>query len=297
MNHRAARWSSSKLAGVQPLHVALPASLLLHAGLLVQWWQRPPAKQLTVKWGDKPGQFQVQLVLPPPAPPQTAPPPQPPQPDSRDRPETRSQSRSQPSRPALAAPPVLAMNQPRPDAARVLPPSTPSVSSPAQASPAQPDMNAMVEERRRLREATAAPLTPPPTVPVEDDIERRNRIVAANLAVNQQAFGNEPRQGGGVFTLRHVYQNDAAFIFYGWRSETGRKAPQLIELRRGDNPDMRIAVIRRMIVIIREHETGNFTWQSPRSGGAVILSAALSDNAALEAYLMSEFFGGAAARQ
>lgn len=291
MNIRAARWRPFNLADVQPLHVALLVSVLLHAVLLVQWWQRPPEQQTTAKWGDKPGQFQVQLVLPPPAPPQTAPPPQP-RPAPRDRPETLSQSRSQPSPSTMAAPPVLAMNQPRPDVARVLPPSTPAVPSPA-----QPDMNSMIEERRRAREAAAAPPTPPTTTPGEDDIARRDRIVAANLAVNQQAFGQDPRQGGGVFTLQHVYQNDAAFIFYGWRSETGRRAPQLIELRRGNNPDIRIAVIRRMIVIIREHEKGNFAWQSPRSRSTVILSAALSDNAALEAYLMNEFFGGPTARQ
>jgi hypothetical protein len=33
----------------------------------------------------------------------------------------------------------------------------------------------------------------------------------------------------------------------------GRQTPQMIEVRKGNNPDMRIAVVRR-IVIIREHE-------------------------------------------
>ena len=53
---------------------------------------------------------------------------------------------------------------------------------------------------------------------------------------------------------------------------------------------MRIAVVRRMIAIIRQFEKEDFTWETPRLGRVVVLSARLSDNAALESYLMHEFF-------
>ena len=69
----------------------------------------------------------------------------------------------------------------------------------------------------------------------------------------------------------------------------GRKTPQLIEVRKGNNADMRIAVVRRMIAIIRDFEKEDFNWESPRRGH-VVLSARLSDNAGLEDYLMHEFF-------
>ena len=67
------------------------------------------------------------------------------------------------------------------------------------------------------------------------------------------------------------------------------KSKQVIEVRKGDNPDIRIAVIRRMIVIIREHETEDFSWESHRLGREVRLSARASDTAGLEAFMMREF--------
>ena len=65
---------------------------------------------------------------------------------------------------------------------------------------------------------------------------------------------------------------------------------QLIEVRKGDSADIRIAVIRRMIVIIREHEQEDFVWESQRLGRNVVLSARLQDNTGLEDFMMREFF-------
>jgi hypothetical protein len=72
----------------------------------------------------------------------------------------------------------------------------------------------------------------------------------------------------------------------------GRRTPQLIEVRRGDNPNMQIAVVRRMIMIIRERQPGDFTWESGRHGSVVTLSARPADNAALENYLLHDMFDG-----
>jgi len=49
---------------------------------------------------------------------------------------------------------------------------------------------------------------------------------------------------------------------------------------------------RRTCAIIRGFEKEDFNWESPRRGH-VVLSARLSDNAALEDYLMHEFFDDA----
>ena len=62
-------------------------------------------------------------------------------------------------------------------------------------------------------------------------------------------------------------------LFFGWNKDISRNAKQLIEVRRGENSDIRIAVIRRMIAIVREHETGDFIWESPRLGRQLTLSA------------------------
>ena len=64
----------------------------------------------------------------------------------------------------------------------------------------------------------------------------------------------------------------------------------MIEVRRGDNATIELAVVRRMISIIREHESGDFVWKSQRLGRELTLSARVSDNAGLEEVLLREFF-------
>jgi hypothetical protein len=44
------------------------------------------------------------------------------------------------------------------------------------------------------------------------------------------------------------------------------------------------------MTIVREYETGDFLWESPRLGRQLTLSARQKDNAELEAFLMQEFF-------
>jgi hypothetical protein len=51
-----------------------------------------------------------------------------------------------------------------------------------------------------------------------------------------------------------------------------------------------------MIAIIREYETEDFVWESPRLTRNITLSARLRDNAELEEFMMREFFDGPSAR-
>jgi len=87
-----------------------------------------------------------------------------------------------------------------------------------------------------------------------------------------------------------VGYTSAEFTFFGWNKDIRRRAKQLIEVEKGANSDIRIAVVRRMIAIIRDHESEDFVWVSPRLGREVTLSARPGDNAGLEAFLMQEFF-------
>jgi hypothetical protein len=83
----------------------------------------------------------------------------------------------------------------------------------------------------------------------------------------------------------------AEFLFFGWNKDIRRNTTQLIEVRKGSNSDIRIAVVRRMIVIIREHEDADFVFESRRLGRNVTLSARARDTAGLEDFMMREFFG------
>ena len=127
--------------------------------------------------------------------------------------------------------------------------------------------------------------------PAEDDNARANRLAAANLALrNKPAFGYDPTTSGGVFHIRRLGYDSAEFVFFGWNKEIRRNTSQLIEVRKGNNDDIRIAVVRRMIGIIREYEQGDFLWESRRLERNLMLSARQRDNAGLEEFMMREFF-------
>ena len=186
----------------------------------------------------------------------------------------------------------MALNKPRADVPppAVAPPATPAPPAPG------PDLSSYIEAQRRARAESAAPAPPPsanraPPAPVEDDAARGDRAIAANLGLNRSpTFGADPKSGGGIFQIQRLGYSDAEFLFYGWNKDIRRTTTQLIEVRKGDASDIRLAVIRRMIAIIREHEQGDFLWESPRLGRNITLSARLRDNAGLEEFMMREFF-------
>jgi len=93
-----------------------------------------------------------------------------------------------------------------------------------------------------------------------------------------------------VFQLRRVGYDDAEFYFTGWNKDIGRRAKQVIEVRKGGSDDIRLAIVRKMIAIIRDEVQTDFVWMSDRMGRRVIMSARPADNAALEDFLMQEFF-------
>lgn len=175
-------------------------------------------------------------------------------------------------------PEVIASTTPKP----ALP--APPVPAPARPSPpVESDLWAYMQARRRERGASEAPA-------VDSQSPEPNVNLAANLPTPATGVATpDPRRGGGIFEIKSTRYDDSSFLFYGWNKDMGRRTPQLIEVRKGDNSDMCIAIVRRMISIIREHEKGDFVWESGRRGDKVWLSARPADNAALEDYLMRDF--------
>ena len=187
-----------------------------------------------------------------------------------------------PSAPVAVAPPV---EQP--------PAPPPPVAAPAvpQAPPAA-DLSAFIANRRRERgepDPSASQGAAPSAA--ESDIARRDRIVAQNLAsVNTRDFGKGTRNSGGIFQITKLGSSDAEFTFFGWNKDINRRASQRIEVRQGTNPDIRIAVVREMISIIRRYENEDFVWESRRLGRNVTLSARAADTRELETFMLREFF-------
>jgi hypothetical protein len=290
-------------ATIRTIQVAFALSLLLHIAVLWPWQSRPHFLSLdNPERGNASGPLIVELaprpspaVTPPPAPPPATPTPPSRPVEARPAPAKRPPTPKAVPRPP-SAPPVLARKKPTPAVVprRAEPPAAAPAPSPP---PIEGDLSSYIEARRRARgeAAPAFPRSEPPPAPSEEDErERHNRIVAANLGLlDTPTFGHDPEAGGGIFQIQRMGLNDAAFIFFGWNKDIGRNSRQLIEVERGDNSDIRIAVVRKMIAIIREKETGDFVWRSKRLGQSITLSARPRDNAGLEGFLMRDLFADA----
>ena len=165
------------------------------------------------------------------------------------------------------------------------PPAPPPVAEPQKTyPPAEGDLASLIEARRRARGEPSAPS-------VESDAERRDRIVASNMPKSQTPIaGQQKMRGGGLFEITRMSYDDGEFRFFGWHKDSGHRLPQVVEVRLGGNGDMRIAMVRRMIALIRETEQGDISWDSYRLGRIVQLSARPADNAGLEEFMMHEFF-------
>ena len=160
---------------------------------------------------------------------------------------------------------------------------------PAPPPPTASDLASYIEQRRRARGETGdAPAT------VDSDSARRDRAIAQNLAsLSTSTFGEAPQNGGGTFQIRRLDYDDAQFTFYGWSKEINRRTFQVIDVRSGSNENISIAIVRKIISIIREYEPGDFRWHSQRLARDLTLSARPEDNAELEKFMMQEFFNDA----
>ncbi len=170
-------------------------------------------------------------------------------------------------------------------------PIAPPAPAPAPITPpvaeTYPDLSSYVAAKRRARGESESGSSSP----AEEENARRNQIVAANLAsINTPTFGAERRNTGGMFQITQLNSDSAEFTFFGWNKDIKRRASQRVDVRRGQHADIRLAVVRKMIAIIREYEQEDFTWRSNRLGRDITLSARAADNEGLEQFMMREFF-------
>jgi hypothetical protein len=196
---------------------------------------------------------------------------------------------------APTRPPTATLRAPRPPPVIATPSEAPPLPTPPQPAPPvrepsqathpiEGDLWSYIQARRRERgESTASSSA--------DQGSNLDANLAANLPRPAIGVANsETNRGGGIFEIKRMTYDDAAFVFFGWNKDMGRRTPQLITVRIGNNADMRIAVVRRMIAIIRDYTQEDFTWRSLHHEGGLLLSARPQDNEALETFLLHEFF-------
>jgi hypothetical protein len=147
-------------------------------------------------------------------------------------------------------------------------------------------MMAMIEARRAQRQAAESAMargTPSKSASPQDALSRNLSTISGREGV------------GGVFQVLRKGVRTGEFAFNGFRNEGMKQWREVIEVDAGVGGDVELAMIRRMIELIRTHYQGDFQWESHRLGRVVVLSARVPDQPGLEEFLMKEFFGAPAA--
>lgn len=174
-------------------------------------------------------------------------------------------------------------------------PDTPALSQsplPAREPPnatAPTDMMGMINAARERRRAEGI-ATETVDASSESPQPGNNDIAAANIAHSMQMESRGRNGAGGVFQITHKGVRNAQFLFRGWGTGNGANLRQLVEVDAGPNGDVELAIVRKMIDLIRQHQPKEFSWNSHRLGRVIVLSARIEDSAELEKFLKNEFF-------
>jgi hypothetical protein len=278
------------------LWIAVLLSILVHVAAL--WVVLTRARPLTMNASERGRASTLAVQLEPRAAPaaRAAPAPSPPRialratPRPVIRPPREKPAAPRPAIPKVPPPPLAVPDRSAPRSVVPEPPAAPAPE--AMPPPPAVDLAAYIAAQRRARGEPSTPsVSDAGNEPQETERERRNRIAAANLGLDRTpTFGRDPRNAGGMFQITELNYDNAEFYFFGFDKDIRRNAKQRIEVRKGDNSDIRIAVVRKMISIIRENVSGDFTWVSQRLGRQVRLSARPEDNAELEDFIMHDIF-------
>ena len=271
---------AKRARSMRRLYAGIGVSLLCHALLVVFLPRRLDTGNLPNEVASKvQGPLVVRLTPRPTATeslPSVQEAPQEPVPAPRPRPAVAPTMMAVPRR--LPQNPVVPLEQPAP---RVQVPTD-------KAEP--PSMMAMVEAARARRRAAEEAAQ-------QYNSEMRARenpsggdVSTANLNRNLQLLSG---RGGtsGVFQILQKGHRSGQFAFRGWKSDARGDWKEVIEVDAGPQGDIELAMVRKMIELIRQHYQGNFNWESYRLGRVVVLSARIEDSAGLEGFLMREFFG------
>ena len=257
---------------INRIDLAVLVSVLLHVAFFAI-----PMPNRTGERGPPPAPFVARLVEAPQRVPEAVPVPQ-------ALPAAKPVPRApQPRAPSVKPPPIP---EPAPVLAEAPPPEAP------RASPApQFDMLAMINARRQRREALEDSLAQREMARGAPGPSNPNEAALAAINRNLQTLSSGEQGTGGVFTILSKGHRVAEFSFNGWRPDTNRRWREVIEVDAGPGGDVELAIVRRMIQLIRSHYTGDFTWRSQRLGKSLVLSARVEHSEELEKFLIREFFG------
>ncbi|OQW40758.1 MAG: hypothetical protein A4S08_03860 [Proteobacteria bacterium SG_bin4] len=198
-----------------------------------------------------------------------------PTPKTLPRPAPAPSSRPQ-TKPKAAEQPKLKTPVPAKEVAKPAPSAQPPADAPT-------DLSEYIKARRQ-----AAGIDNPETAAPSSSAAKQlsaDEIRMANIRRNLQNPGTS-----GIFQIMRIGPRTAEFSFRAWTTGQSNPRLQMIQVTAGPEGDIERAIIRRMIQLIREYYKEDFNWESHRLHRVVVLSAREKDTAALEDFLMREFF-------
>jgi hypothetical protein len=190
---------------------------------------------------------------------------------------------------------VIALPTPVPGsvALPIAPPDEKPPEKPPEPAPVVPpvDMMALLNARRQQRrESESAASSENSNAASTGREPSANDIAMATIQRNLAAALGKGSGTSGVFEILHKGVRTAQFAFRGWKDDSRNSWRDVIDVDAGLHGDVELAIVRKMIELIRTHYNGDFNWDSRRLGRVVVLSARLEDTAGLEAFMMKEFF-------
>ena len=252
------------------IHIAVGLSLLAHGLLMaIPVVQKPGGMMAGI---DTP--LTVTIVEAPSSAPEPAPVPEP--------------------TPESPPPPARPVKSPAPRVARAeaIPVNPPQPAVPEAPREPKVDMLAMIDARRERRRAQEAAARQFLESQDRGNVEPQGADAAlANINRNLLSLRPDGDSTGGVFQILNKGTRTAEFAFNGWKPDSQRRWREVIEVDAGPGGDVELAIVRRMIELIRTHYSGDFIWNSHRMGRSIVLSARQADNEELETFLVREFFG------
>jgi len=186
------------------------------------------------------------------------------------RPQTKPKAAEKPTKPKAPIPAK--------EVARTKAPPEPPADAPTDLS----DYINQTKARRRAEGLFDTPDSAPAPAAKQPSADE---VRMANIRRNLQNPGTS-----GIFQIMRIGPRTAEFTFRAWTTGQSNPKLQTIQVQAGPDGSVELAIIRRMIQLIREHYKEDFNWESHRLHRVVVLSAREKDTAGLEEFLMREFF-------
>ena len=248
--------------------IAIAISLIIHAVILFFVLPQlikpnsvfPPPQALTITLNKPQPQ---KLAEPEPAK------PEPPKPEPKPKKMVKKET---PTPPVIATQKLQTNNQFQVPTKQPEPPKTTPADQPV-------DMMALVNANRQRRQSEEQAATAKERGTPNED--QRDAVIKRNLA----------QEGtNGIFQVREVGLHTAQLSFKGWKNNYNNARLEIFDVQAKPNETIELAIVRKMIVIIRKDYSGDFEWESQRLGRSITKSARIEDTAELEQFLMREMF-------